>query len=89
MGVLSEVCNADDYLGIDIDEDVLKDARKRYPYFHFYDRISETETEKFETIVLIAVIEHVPDPSALLLKFKRMLKQEGRIVLTTPHPTFE
>jgi len=87
VGVLAEICKCDTYLGFDIDEESLEIARKSYPGFHFTSKISERE--HFDTIVSLAVIEHVPDPAALLAKFKRILRPEGRIVVTTPHPSFE
>jgi 2-polyprenyl-3-methyl-5-hydroxy-6-metoxy-1,4-benzoquinol methylase len=87
IGTLAELCSPDAYLGIDTYGRALAVARKKYPRFQFASEVAESE--KFNTIVALAVIEHVPDPTALLQKFKRMLKPEGRIVLTTPHPCVE
>jgi len=39
----------------------------------------------FHAVHLSHLIEHVPDPSALLLEIKRILKPEGYMVLTTPN----
>ena len=40
---------------------------------------------EFDLIVLLAVIEHVPDPVELLGRLRGLLGPEGRIVMTTPH----
>jgi len=39
----------------------------------------------FHAVHLSHLIEHVPDPSALLLEIKRILRPEGYMVLTTPN----
>ena len=43
-------------------------------------------TEKADVIVMLAVIEHVDDPSHLLLNALRLLKPNGIILATTPSP---
>ena len=35
------------------------------------------------------MIEHVPRPVDLLLEFRAMLNNHGRIILTTPNPYFD
>lgn len=87
VGALAPMCKPDAYLGIDVDRTMLEIARRKHPQFNFVSEVSEAE--KFDTITALAVIEHVPDPVALLRKFKRMLKPKGHIVLTTPHPSSE
>ncbi len=87
VGALALMCQSDAYLGVDIDEEVLEVARRNQPQFKFVSEVSEAE--RFDTIVALAVIEHVSDPAGLLTKFRWMLKLAGRVVLTTPHPTVE
>jgi 2-polyprenyl-3-methyl-5-hydroxy-6-metoxy-1,4-benzoquinol methylase len=87
VGVLAEICESDSYLGVDIDEKSITIARKNYPLFRFETYVPKTEY--FDTIVLLAVIEHISAPVSLLKKFKQMLRPEGHIVLTTPSPFFE
>jgi len=87
VGMLAEVCLPDAYLGVDHDKESIQIARKLYPNFRF--ELDVYETEKFDTIVSLAVIEHVSDPEFLLKKFRMMLKPDGCIVLTTPHSAFE
>ncbi len=82
------ICNSNNYLGVDIDEELVKKAQDMYPAFRFELSIPD-ETTNFDTIVLLAVIEHISDPLALLKKIKAALHPKGRIVITTPHPSFE
>jgi len=86
VGTLAELCSGHSYLGVDIDEESITIANRAHPQFRFQQELPETE--KFDTIIALAVIEHVADPAALLRKFKLMLKPDGHIVLTTPHPFF-
>ena len=67
----------------------LKLTRKHYPYRTFYNLDKLPRDKLFDTIISLAVIEHVPKPADLLLEFKGMLKAHGRIILTTPNPSFD
>ncbi len=51
--------------------------------FNIADSIDNVEG-KFDSILLIEVIEHVPDPLELLRKVKSKLNSDGKIFLTTP-----
>ena len=87
VGTLSEVCLPEFYLGIDIDEESLKIARQNHVDYRFEKQCPEGE--QFDTIALIAVIEHIKNPELFLNQMKLLLKPKGRIVLTTPHPLVE
>jgi len=41
-------------------------------------------TEQFDAVLMIEVIEHVPEPVAVLTELRRRLKPGGRIFVTTP-----
>ncbi len=43
----------------------------------------------FDVVVATAVIEHVPEPSIMVLECLRILKHEGICIITTPDPFFE
>ncbi len=86
VGELTHICNPNNYLGVDIDETSIRMANKNHPQFRFaYD---VNDNEKFDTIVALAVLEHIAEPVALLKKFKRMLRPDSHILLTVPHPSF-
>jgi len=83
VGYLSEFVPKNLYYGMDIDEVSLEIAHKRYPGVRFESKYPEGE--QFETIVLLAVIEHVDDPTYFLKQLKSLLVPSGRILLTTPN----
>lgn len=72
------------YFGVDNDAESLSIARNLYPSHQFGERIPANL--KFNTIVALAVIEHVVEPRLLLNIFKAALSENGRIVLSTPCP---
>ena len=89
VGKLSEYVSKDRYTGVDIDEESLMIARNCYPGFVFL-RASELKDHQaqFDTIVGLAVIEHVKDPQGFLTNLKEKLAPAGSIILTTPHASF-
>ena len=75
---------AGDYVGVDRDLSVITLARAMHPDYEFRTDIPHDRT--FNTVVALAVIEHVRDPGALLAVLGARLAPGGCIVLTTPHP---
>ena len=55
--------------------------------FHFKERF-EFADRTFDQITILAVVEHIPlDQVGLLFReFRRILKDDGRVLLTTPTP---
>ena len=43
----------------------------------------------FDVVVATAVIEHVPEPAKMVAESRRVLKNEGICIFTTPDPFFE
>jgi 2-polyprenyl-3-methyl-5-hydroxy-6-metoxy-1,4-benzoquinol methylase len=87
-GALAQYCDPRHYLGIDIDEASLATARHAHPE-HRFERDLPTGELLFDTIVALAVIEHVPSPGVWLAQLARLLIARGRIIVTTPYPSFE
>jgi SAM-dependent methyltransferase len=89
-GSLAEWVEPDSYLGVDIDAVSLQRARSRLSNHRFVPALPDAN-EKFDTIVSLAVIEHVPDPSGFLasLAFHLAPSDASCIVITTPHPTVD
>jgi cyclopropane fatty-acyl-phospholipid synthase-like methyltransferase len=89
-GALAELVDADRYLGIEIDEVSLHQARLRFPAHRFVSGLPES-TEKFDTIISLAVIEHVSDPAEFLrtLTVHLVDSDSAGIVVTTPHPAVD
>lgn len=79
------------YVGIDILDAVVDANKQRFPEhaFHVWD-VQETAVGplgRFDVIVMLAVLEHFPDPVQALRNLRDGLKDCGRIILTTPHPS--
>jgi 2-polyprenyl-3-methyl-5-hydroxy-6-metoxy-1,4-benzoquinol methylase len=87
VGALSELVSQDLYFGVDIDEESLKTARIKYPQYRFEKKYPENL--QFDTAVLVAIIEHIKTKHSFLERLVSMLAPNGRIVMTTPHPSTE
>ncbi len=83
-GELAKKFSVDHYLGVDPDEVCLKDTRRRFPDHRFEERLRAGK--RFDTIFMLAVIEHLERPEVCLTELRGLLNPGGRIVLTTPHP---
>jgi 2-polyprenyl-3-methyl-5-hydroxy-6-metoxy-1,4-benzoquinol methylase len=83
------------YVACDRNPDVLAAQRKRYPEKDFYEwdiargaaPAALVARAPFEGILLLAVLEHVPDPAVVLARLSPLLSPSGRVVATTPHPS--
>ena len=89
-GALAGLVPPDRYVGVDPDADSLSAARRAWPAHAFLDTMPDGDPG-FDTVVSLAVIEHVPDPQAFLGALGAMLKGGAgdRIVLTTPRPAVD
>jgi SAM-dependent methyltransferase len=84
-----------DYVGCDRNPDVLEAQRERFPERDFFEwDIARggappllVREGPFEGILLLAVLEHVADPAAVLSRLSPLLSPGGRLVATTPHPS--
>lgn len=76
----------EEYVGVDRDPAALAMARARFPTHRFEPEIPRHE--QFDTVLALAVIEHLPCPEAWLRQAASILHPEGSVVLTTPHPAF-
>lgn len=73
------------YWGYDPDEQSIAHAREKFPHYRFSTSFPESK-QKFDSIVLLAVIEHIADPAAIMDFLKTYLVHSNRssIILTTP-----
>ncbi len=89
VGALAKLYSPENYCGVDIDEESIKIARQAFPAHTFETHVPGLGGKKFDTIVLLAVIEHIKLPKEFLIYMKEMLNHNGQIILTTPHPRVE
>lgn len=78
------------YTGTDLDRTVLSKTKKKYAdeknvYFFTVEDFEELD-EKYDFIILSAVIEHLEDPIKTMHELGMLLKDHGIIVITTPTP---
>lgn len=83
------------YVGIDVNEERIHLLKRKYMNHPDYDfwciDVDEDTTSDlppfnstFDTISLLAVIEHLRNPENLLNHLHRLLKDEGHLLITTP-----
>ena len=86
--ILNKLPYVKSYLGIDLNADLIEHNKKIYPDFEFICLDIEKETpiisSSFDNILLIAVVEHLLNPSDVFKRLKNLLSNNGRIILTTP-----
>ena len=89
-GALARHVAARNYVGVDIDRDSLAIAIAAFPEHEFRDTLPGADAG-FDTIVSLAVIEHVPDPAGFLASLAKRLHSgpDSRIVVTTPRPSVD
>jgi 2-polyprenyl-3-methyl-5-hydroxy-6-metoxy-1,4-benzoquinol methylase len=94
-GLTDLAARTPDYTGADRNPEVLAAQRKKFPKRDFFEwdiarGAAPTELlarAPFEGILLLAVLEHVSEPSEVLARLAPLLSPSGRLIVTTPHPT--
>ena len=78
------------YVGVDLNDRLVNRARALYPAREFHVRDLERQElaleGTFDTVLMIAVIEHLESPDNLLRQLAKYLKPQGRLLITTPTP---
>lgn len=78
------------YIGIEGSDSFVQWLEEHKGQYQFFKRDLDREplnlARKFDTVLLLAVIEHLVDPCFLLRQIPEHLKPAGRLVITTPSP---
>ena len=85
-GLLAKYVPVSDYVGVEPDELSLAAARADHPDCTFLPQLPEKGD--FDTVALLAVIEHVDAPADFMKTLAALTRKEStsRIIVTTPHP---
>lgn len=75
--------NSEDYIGVDYKIEGREERQKEVDVFYDGKRIP-FENQKFDSILCTEVLEHVFNIDELLAEFNRVLKINGKVIITTP-----
>jgi 2-polyprenyl-3-methyl-5-hydroxy-6-metoxy-1,4-benzoquinol methylase len=88
-GTLTEIFsrNFKKVVGVDASSKHLFEARKRLPNVEFYESLIEefAPKEKFDSIFMLNILEHLDDPVSVLQKVSSWLNPGGVIVVQVPN----
>ncbi len=89
-GAMAAVIDAEHYLGVEIDDASLRQAKTDFPSHSFVSELPDA-SRKFDTIVSLAVIEHVDNPSEFLASLATHLDAaaDSCLIVSTPHPAVD
>ena len=79
------------YHGIDVSSEVLEAASRHYPQHRFQelklsiDSVKDISQSQYDSIVMIAIVEHLDHPIEVLKVIREKLNPKGRVIITTPH----
>jgi 2-polyprenyl-3-methyl-5-hydroxy-6-metoxy-1,4-benzoquinol methylase len=71
--------------GIDINDEAIKIATKKYPEIDFKVKDFFDLDGKYDVIYMQHVIEHMQEPEKAILKLKNLLNHRGKLVITCPN----
>jgi 2-polyprenyl-3-methyl-5-hydroxy-6-metoxy-1,4-benzoquinol methylase len=78
------------YVGVDSCEPHIEMLRERYPEHDFYtwdlNQGLPALPQRFDTVLILAVLEHIKDAEGLLEECHRHMEPGGRCVITIPTP---
>lgn len=80
---------AQEVLGIDISNDAVTHAQKKYSSKNLGFQVGSVldipcESEEFDVVVSFETIEHISDHRKMISEIKRVLKSDGVLIISTP-----
>ena len=76
------------YFGIDVDKSALNKAKKnklKVKYVDLNKNKLPFKNNSFDTILILDILEHILEPIKILEESKRILKEDGKIILSLPN----
>lgn len=90
-GDLLNYVNPSEGVGIDISPNMIEIARKKYPYLKF--DVMEAENIQLKSnvnyVIMSNLLDYLPDISVVLENIKKILNEDGKVVITTVNPLWE
>lgn len=90
FGEITDLIPSSNYIGVDGQSKIVDWLKINHPGYEFlcynleHDKLSLDK--KFDTIVMLAVIEHLSNPDNILSQIPDLLNDGGLLILTTPAP---
>ncbi|MCU0355064.1 MAG: class I SAM-dependent methyltransferase, partial [Cytophagales bacterium] len=85
--ILSAHC--DQYTGIDKNEKLIASLRQTYPNALFIQQnvppLHDIPTDSYDCVVAFQVIEHIQDDDLFVKELRRVLRDKGQLIITTPN----
>jgi len=78
------------YTGIDTNEETINAMKLKYPQFSFFrlnldeEPLSNFDKNRFSSIVMSAVIEHLGNPDSVVRQCKTLMSADTKLIITTP-----
>lgn len=77
-------------IGIDVSEELLKENTDKTIDLRIGDAEKlDFENNSFDIVIATAVIEHISNPKKFVRESKRVLKENGVLIITTPNQFFD
>ena len=80
---------SDQYTALDKIQEIIDHLQLTYPKIHFIQGsippMSMLEDDQFDVVISFQVIEHIKDDKAYLEEIHRVLKPDGKAIITTPN----
>ena len=90
FGEITGLVPPSNYIGVDGQSKIVDWLKTNHPAYQFLcynlDNDQLFFDKKFDTIVMLAVIEHLANPDNVLSQIPDLLKDGGLLILTTPAP---
>ncbi|MFV2043850.1 MAG: class I SAM-dependent methyltransferase [Anaerolineales bacterium] len=89
-GILAFLDSGQNYIGIEGHPSIFRWLKENYEGNEFHqldlDRDVLRLDKQFDTILMLAIIEHLKMPHRVLSRLPQLLKPDGKVVITTPSP---
>jgi SAM-dependent methyltransferase len=92
LGYLTYSLNKAGYeaMGLDLSKEAVEKAKKRYG--NFYEAgdlfvVAKLAGGRYDCVIMTELIEHVEDPKAFIVAALSLLKEGGKLIMTTPNKT--